>query len=340
MTRIGVAVDAAGNRYVAAYRNCTAVRKIDASAARSRSWRAMARRGSQATAVRRRRRASPIPTAWRWTRRGTCTSRIGATIASARWMRAGRSRRWRATARSGSRATAVRRRRRSLNSPGGVAVDAAGNLYIADPATTASARWTRAARSRRWRATARRVRGRRRCGDGGAPRSIPPAWRWTRPATCTSRIIEQPAHPQGGCGRDDHDGGGQRHGRVLGRRRCGDGGEPRESLRRGGGRGGQPVHRGSEQPPHPQGGCGRDDHDGGGQRHARVRGRRRRGDGGEPRQSHRRGGGRGREPVHRGSRATTASARWMRAGRSRRWRATARCEFAGDGGAATAAQPQ
>ena len=43
-----------------------------------------------------------------------------------------------------------------LNYPYGVAVDATGNLFIADSGTTASARWEPTGLSPRWRATGQR----------------------------------------------------------------------------------------------------------------------------------------------------------------------------------------
>ena len=55
----------------------------------------------------------------------------------------------------------------SLDDPFGVAVDSAGNIYIADTTTSASARWIPRATSPPWRATATAGYG----GDGGAATS-------------------------------------------------------------------------------------------------------------------------------------------------------------------------
>jgi DNA-binding beta-propeller fold protein YncE len=107
----GVALDAAGNLYIADTSNHR-IRKVDASGTIStvagNGSSGFSGDGGDATLAQ-----LAIPQAWRWMRRATCTSRIGKTSASARWMPAGRSARWPATARKGSRAMAAMRRWRS-----------------------------------------------------------------------------------------------------------------------------------------------------------------------------------------------------------------------------------
>ena len=111
-----------------------------------------------------------------------------------------------------------------------MAVDAAGNLYIADPdnhrirKVDASGTITTVAGN----GTAGFA------GDGGAataaslsnPRGV------AVDAAGNLYIADQrqPPHPQGGCGRDDHDGGRQRHGWVRGDGGAATAAQPRQSL--------------------------------------------------------------------------------------------------------------
>ena len=93
--------------------------------------------------------------------------------------------------------------------PSGVALDAAGNLYIADSynqrirkVDTNGIITTVAGNG-----TERLFRGRRR-GHQRQPELVPPAWPWMPSATCILLTWQQP-HPQGGHQRHHHHRGGQ-----------------------------------------------------------------------------------------------------------------------------------
>ena len=114
-TPAGVAVDAAGNVYIA-----------DTDNNAIKEWNAATRRRHHPGLL----RAESTRSAWRWTARATSTSRIPATTRS----RSGtpRPRRSRTLVSSG------------LNTPDGVAVDGAGNVYIADTGNNAIKEWNAA----------------------------------------------------------------------------------------------------------------------------------------------------------------------------------------------------
>ena len=114
------------------------------------------------------------------------------------------------------------------------------------------------------------------------------------------RRQKQPPHPQGRFRGDGYDRGGDTEGECSRRRRrSGVASDALLAQRRGGGRSGQPLHRRYRQRPHPQDRFHRDDHDRGGGRGARFRWRRRTGEPSADQLSHRRGGGRGGPPLHR-----------------------------------------
>ena len=108
----------------------------------------------------------------------------------------------------------------SLNFPFGVAVDAMGNLFIAETGNQRIRKVdtngiiTTVAGNGIWGYS----------GDGGAATNasflFPLMWRWTLPAICSLRIRQQ-SRPQSGHQRHHHDGGWQWHDRLLRRRRPG-----------------------------------------------------------------------------------------------------------------------
>jgi hypothetical protein len=241
---------------------------------------------------------------------GNSTARIFPTGLSPRW-------------RAMDTLRLLRRRRRGDQCgidiyPVGVAVDASGNLFIADEDNNASARWEPTGLSPRWRATGQRLLRRRRRGDQCGIELFPLAWRWTPPATCSLRIRATTSsarwEPTGSSPRWRATGITATPATAARRpmRNC-------ISPRRGGGRLRQPVHCGLITA-HPQGGNQRDYHHGGGQWTLWLLRRRRRGDQCGIELSHWRGGGCLRQPVHCGL-ATTSSARWEPTGLSPRWRA-------------------
>ena len=187
----------------------------------------MARLISPATVVRRRRRAWRIPLVLRSMRRGTSTSRMRATVASAGLdPPPARSPQWRATARAGSPATTVRRRRRACSIPRRRARCGGEPLHRGSRQPAASAGSTARRHDHhgggQWHA---RVLRRQWSGDGGEP---------VQSRRCRARCGGEPLHRGSGNQRirrvdpagHDHDGSRQWQLRVLRRQRSGDGGEP------------------------------------------------------------------------------------------------------------------
>ena len=82
-----VALDAAGNIYVADRGSANVVRKIDPLRESSPPWRGMERSASRAMVDRPSRPSSPTSAASPWIARGTFIWRITGTIACARWIR-------------------------------------------------------------------------------------------------------------------------------------------------------------------------------------------------------------------------------------------------------------
>jgi hypothetical protein len=129
-----------------------------------------------------------------------------------------------------------------LASPTGVAVDAAGNLYIADTNNHRIRKVTPTGTSPPWRATGTWLqRGRRLCHGGAA--QLPERRCGGRGGQSVHRGSWQPPHPEGdACGIITTMAGTGTLGLQRGRR-AGDGGAA-HILRRCGGHGGQSLHRG------------------------------------------------------------------------------------------------
>ena len=146
-------------------------------------------------------------------------------------------------------------------------------------------------------------RGRRGRRPGGQCSAECPLWRGGgRGWQCLHRRYGQSPDPQGGRRGGHQHRGGCGFVRVWRGRRPGGRGPAKIPLWRGGGRGGQPLHRRYGQSPDPQGGLCGDDHNHRG--HGRARGRpyrrgRRAGDRGPAKIPLWRGGGRGGQPLHR-----------------------------------------
>ena len=141
----------------------------------------------------------------------------------------------------------------AIGNPVGVAVDAAGNRYVAAPdlnrvlkldaagtITTVAGNGTPGFSGDNGPATAASL-----CSPSGVALDAAGNLYIADQGNKRIRRVDPRRH--------DHDGGGQRRMRILGRRRAGDRGEPDQSHRRRGRCGGQPLHRGSEQPSHPPG---------------------------------------------------------------------------------------
>ena len=132
----------------------------------------------------------------------------------------------------------------TLNDPTGVAVDAQGDLFIADSGNNVIREVTAGTIS-----TVAGTGAAGYTGDGRfrppPPRSmIPLAWRWMRRATCSSPTRATTGFVRCWPARVDHHRRRQRiEGRLHRRRRAGHGRDAQRSHGRGGGRGGRPVHR-------------------------------------------------------------------------------------------------
>ena len=180
----GVTADALGNLYVADWGNHR-VRKIDASGTIT----TLAGTGAgvtQGTAGRRPRPGCTIRAGWPWTRPATSTSPIPLTSACARSTPPARSRHWPAPGLRVTQGTAGRRPRPGCTIRAGWRWTRPATSTSPIPLTSACARSTPPARSRRWPAPGLRVTqgtaGRRpRPGSG-----VRWEWRWTRWATSTS----------------------------------------------------------------------------------------------------------------------------------------------------------
>ena len=182
--------------------------------------RAQATAASPATVGRPPRPNSAIPPGWRSTAPATSTSPTPINDRVRKVDARGRSPPSPAPAPRASPATGARPPRPSSTSPGGVAVDGSGNLYIADSDNHASARWT--------------ARGRSPRSPAPAPSASPAtAARPPRPSSTVprggGRRLRQPLHrrhrqppgPQGGRLGDDHHRRRHRHRGLLRRRRPG-----------------------------------------------------------------------------------------------------------------------
>ena len=201
-----------------------------------------------------------------------------------------------------------------LDFPSGVAVDGAGNLFIADARNDrirkvdAAGMITTVAGSE--------VRG--FGGDGGpataALLDFPQRRGAGRRRQPLHRRHAQRPDPEGGRGGDDHDRGGLGRVRVRRGRGSGNRGSAGFPQRRGGGRRWQSLHRRRAQRPDPEGGRGGDDHDRGGLGSARVR--RGRGSGNRGSAGFSPAAWRWTAPATSSSptRATTGSGRWTRRG--------------------------
>ena len=172
-----MALDAAGNLYIADVNN-NRIRKVNSAGVISTVAGTGTAGFSGDGAARHFGATALAPAAWRWTARATCTSSTITTTASARWTPRGVSPRWREPARRGYSGDGGAATAAQLSNPRGVALDGAGNLYIADTSNN-------------------RIR-----KGGGRPRRRPRAppsrnRRWSRWAfsSCRSRRRRKPTRP-------------------------------------------------------------------------------------------------------------------------------------------------
>ncbi len=187
--------------------------------------------------------------------------------------------------------------------PYGVAVDAAGNLYIAD---TGNNRIRKVSASTGIITTVAGNGTAGYSGDGGAATAAETRPALRRGGGCRRqplhRGLRRQSHPRGLSEHGDHHHRRrQRHCRLQRRWRGGHGGRTLQPLRRGGGCRRQPLHRGRGRQSHPRGiGEHGDHHHRRRQRLRRLQRRRRGGHCGRTRLPLWRGGGCRRQPLHRG----------------------------------------
>ena len=248
----GVAADGAGNLYIADTGNYR-IRKVDATGVIT-PVAGTGDYGDGGTAVQRSRLLCSAPLAWRWTGRAISTSPIPATIAFAESMPRGRSPPSPARESTASAGTSGPAVQAALDYPRGVAVDGAGNLFIADSGNNRIRRVDAHGDDYHHRRHGRvqLQRGQRSGGPGCF--GLPP-WRGGgRGGQSVHRRYCQRQDPQGGLRGGHHHRGG--HGRLRGRRSGSPGSIERPPWRCSGRRG-QYLHRRYRQLPRSQADAGR-----------------------------------------------------------------------------------